>query len=235
MRKVLAAVFGILLIALPVRAQDERPVGVNFGLGWTFPVGKFNDSFDAGFHGEAGLTYNITPTWGIQAEYMYQFMDGPEKTISVVSNPIAGSVTNGLLESNHHMHAGTFNVVGKTNTPDRMFQAYGLAGLGIYHRTVQITSPSVGYTTYCDPYWYVCYPALTEIDRILGDRSSNDFGMNFGGGVTFGHEAKFFIETRYHYVWGPKIAPNVPATGTSTPVSESSNGQYWPLTFGVRW
>src|SRR5262245_28365774 len=115
MRKVLAAVFGILLIALPVRAQDERPVSVNFGLGWTFPVGKFNDAFDAGFHGEAGLTYNITPTWGIQAEYMYQFMDGPEKTISVVSNPIAGSITNGLLESNHHMHAGTFNVVGKTN------------------------------------------------------------------------------------------------------------------------
>ena len=90
------------------------------------------------------------------------------------------------------------------------------AALGLYHRLIQLTSPAIGYTTFCDPYWYVCYPAAVSVDNILGDRSSNDFGIDFGGGVTFGHEAKFYVETRYHYVWGPTITPpasNLPADG----------------------
>ena len=84
----------------------------------------------------------------------------------------------------------------------------------------------------------MCYPVAVSVDNILGDRSSNDFGINIGGGVTFGGEAKFYIETRFHYVWGPTInAPaNLPA-GTVNACSGgcSSNASYYPLTFGVRW
>src|SRR5215510_10344601 len=98
---------------------------------------------------------------------------------------------------------------------------------------VQITSPAVGFTTFCDPYWYVCYPVAVSVVNILGDRSSNDFGINFGGGLTFGHEAKFYVEARYHYVWGPEVAgatnlpANVSASGTT-----STNATYFPITFG---
>ena len=81
-----------------------------------------------------------------------------------------------------------------------MANGYFLGGLGIYHRQLQLTSPAVGYTTFCDPYWLVCYPAAVSVDNILGSRSSTDFGINFGGGVTFGHEAKFYVEMRYTYV-----------------------------------
>jgi opacity protein-like surface antigen len=235
----LAVAFGVFIAAAPARAQDYKPVDVNFGFGWAFPVSGFNDAFDAGWNGAAGATFNITPMIGIQAEYMYAHMGGPERTISVVSNPIAASATNGLLESNHQMHVGTFNLVTRTNSADRMIQGYGVGGLGIYHRKVEITSPSVGYTTYCDPYWYVCYPTLVSVDQVVGDRSSNDFGMNIGGGVTFGREAKFFVEARYHYVWGPKVETpggSVLPDGTLTTAKTfSSNGQYIPLTFGVRW
>ena len=121
-------------------------------------------------------------------------------------------------------------------------QAYALGGGGIYHRLVQITTPSVGYTTFCDPYWYVCYPTLVSVDTIIGDRSSNDFGINFGGGLTFGREAKFYIESRIHYVWGRKIEPatagNLPATtatGSTCSSGCTTNATYYPLTFGVRW
>ena len=93
----------------------------------------------------------------------------------------------------------------------------------------------MGYTTFCDPYWYVCYPALVSVDQIIGDRSSNDFGINIGGGITFGHAAKFYIESRYTYVWGPEIAPNVPAQGGSTTTqTRTTNAAYFPLTFGIR-
>jgi hypothetical protein len=115
-----------------------------------------------------------------------------------------------------------------------MVNGYFLAGLGVYHRSLQLTSPAVGFTTFCDPYWLVCYPTAVSVDNILGSRSSTDFGINFGGGVTFGREAKFYIEARYHYVWGPTIATasNLPV-GT-TPSTVSTNAQYFPLTFGVR-
>ncbi|HJZ71199.1 MAG TPA: hypothetical protein VKE51_05630, partial [Vicinamibacterales bacterium] len=102
-----------------------------------------------------------------------------------------------------------------------------------YHRKVQLTSPAVGYTTICDPYWYVCYPAAVSVDNILGDRSSTDFGINVGGGITFGHEVKFYVEARYHYVWGPAI--NV-AGGGAVPsgLPSNTNASYFPLVFGVR-
>ena len=107
---------------------------------------------------------------------------------------------------------------------------YGLAGLGYYHRIIELTSPAVGYATVCDPYWLVCFPAAVSVDQIFGSRSSNDFGINFGGGVEFGHEAKFFIEARYTAVFGGTVTPpaGVTVANTSTTVS------YFPLMFGVK-
>jgi hypothetical protein len=139
------------------------------------------------------------------------------------------------------MHLGDFNIVYRPGGPDHSVGGYLLGGGGIYHRIVQLTTPSVGYTSYCDPYWYVCYPALVSVDTIIGDRSSNDFGMDFGGGLTFGKEGKFYIETRYHYVWGKKITPTTVTTlptEATTPAQCtngcSTNASYFPLTFGFR-
>jgi hypothetical protein len=163
-------------------------------------------------------------------------MPGPEKTILV--SPTPGGVTSSqLIESNHNMHTLTFNVVYKA-PKSGMVGGYGLGGLGYYHRTVQLTSPAVGYGTFCDPYWYVCYPTLVPIDNILVDRSSNDFGINFGGGVTFGGEGpNFYVEVRYHYVWGPEVQAQGPVVsgGPCSVEACSTNAQYLPITFGVRW
>jgi opacity protein-like surface antigen len=244
MRKLLTAFFVTLVAVAPAAAQDDKPVGFNFGFGWTFPQTEFKESFDAGWNGTIGATYNINEHFGVLAEYIYTRMGGPERTIRVTETPIAAVATNGLIESNHQMHVGSFNLVYREQSDERPIGVYVLGGAGIYHRTVQLTSPSVGYTTYCDPYWYVCYPAAVSVDTIIGDRSSNDFGMDFGAGVTFGREAKFFIESRYHYVWGPTISPTASqlpsTTGDGTAATGcsggcSTNAAYFPLTFGVRW
>ena len=58
------------------------------------------------------------------------------------------------------MHTLTFNAVYTGHRSDSKVGGYGLGGLGYYHRAVQLTSPAIGYATFCDPYWYVCYPAL---------------------------------------------------------------------------
>ena len=64
-----------------------------------------------------------------------------------------------------------------------------LGGAGVYHRIVQIAwadEPAVGYTTFCDPYLYVCYRTPVAVNNIIGDHSSTDFGINVGGGFTYG-------------------------------------------------
>jgi opacity protein-like surface antigen len=222
MRKIVL-VFAVALLAMPARglAQD-KPVEVNFGGGVSFPVGNLADSFDTGWNGAIGVTFNVNPAVGVQAEYMYQRFGGPDRTFPNADPIITDTI---LIESNHQLHAGTFNLVVRS-TGGGGVGGYFLAGPGVYHRIIQLTTPSVGFVTVCDPYWLICYPAAVSTDAIVGDRSSTDFGFNFGGGLTFGHAAKFYVEARYHYVWGPKIT----AAGTEY----STNAQYFPITFGVR-
>jgi opacity protein-like surface antigen len=240
MRKLVTALFAILVAAGPAAAQDNKPVDFNIGFGATIPTSGFKDSFDTGWKGSFGATFNINEHVGVQAEYSYLRMNGPERTINVSVTPSGPLSSTQLIESNQQMHVGSFDLVFKSQAPDRAVGGYVLGGAGIYHRMIQLTSPAVGYTTFCDPYWYVCYPAAVSVDNILGDRSSNDFGVDFGGGVTFGHEAKFYVEMRYHYVWGPTInstASTLPAAAGVTNCSGgcSSNASYFPITFGVRW
>ena len=77
--------------------------------------------------------------------------------------------------------------------------------MGVYYRPIKVTTPGVGWVPgYCDPWWYVCYPGGMgrNSTNIIGERSSTDFGMAFGGGVNFG---TFYAELRYHYIWGPEV------------------------------
>ena len=225
------------LIALgtsaPAIAQD-KPFEINIGGGAIFPSGDFKNDFNAGGEFQIGGTIWVSPNFGIEADYNYARMNGPEKSIFVATTPGGITGSNQLIQSNHQMHAGVFDAVYRTHHTDQLVNTYFLGGLGIYHREIQLTSPAVGYTTICDPFWLVCYPAAVSVDNILGTRSSNDFGINFGAGVEFGHEAKFFVEARYTYVWGPTIAtPSQPIAGSST-TTPSTNIAYFPLMFGVR-
>jgi hypothetical protein len=212
-------------------AQD-RPVEKTGGRA-TFPLSGFKDSLNTGRNFEIGATFWVSPNIGILAEYDYTRMNGPEKTINVTPSPADVGGIPQFIQSNQQIRAGVFDVVGRSHNRDSVINGYVMGGLGIYHRGIQLTSPATGYTTICDPFWLVCYPVATPITQILGERTSNDFGINFGGGVTFGHEAKFYVEARYTYVWGPTITP--PASNLpTTPTTFSSNAQYLPLIFGVR-
>src|SRR5205814_9993323 len=130
-----------------------------------------------------GGTFNLNEHWGIEADYTYARMNGPSRTVSISSNPIAGAITNGVIDSNHQMHIGSFNAMWRSQSKDRPIGGYLLGGGGIYHRIIQLTSPAAGYTTLCAPYWYVHYPALVPVEQKLGARSPNDFGIGFGRGL----------------------------------------------------
>ena len=108
--------------------------------------------------------------------------------------------------------------------------------MGVYYRPIKVTTPGVGYVPgYCDPWWYVCYPGgFVPVENIVGDRSSTDFGMDFGGGLKFG---AFYAEARYHYIWGPEVEEqftNLPPVAASGVTDRKANGQFFQLTFGIR-
>jgi hypothetical protein len=203
---------------------------MNIGGGFTIPVSEVDERFDTGAGFTVGMIFEPPPVplLGLQIEYAYNNLAGRDKFIPLATTPIAGPTGEALIESHHTMHYVNFN--GMVKTPgDSMLKAYAVGGTGMYWRTVSLTTPDVGFTTYCDPYWYVCYPAAVEIDRVVGDRSSWDPGVNVGGGITLalGDQAVFYVETKWHYMWGPEVTDGAG-------VVHKANGQYFPVTFGFR-
>jgi len=231
MKKVLfGALIATLVTAVPARAQDDKLVHVNIGGGFTTPLSDIKDEFGTGGNFAIGVEINPKPTFGFQVEYGYNQLGGGDHTVNFCdTNPCVPPPKPTLIESHHNMQYIDFNGVARMGGASKV-KGYGIGGVGTYYRAVSLTTPGVGYATICDPWWYVCYPALVPVDQIIGDRSSWDMGINFGGGVTFqlGESAQFYVETRWHYIWGPEITN--PATGDKL----KANGQYLPVTFGFR-
>jgi len=226
-----------LVAAAPAAAQDEKPVQLNIGGGFTGVYGAASDRIGNGGNFTLGVIFNTSPTVSLQGEYGWNGMEKRRLSLPVSVNPLDTGIPTDFF-SDGNMQYGDFNVLFHPPAGSGKVQPYGLTGLGIYYRPVNITTPAVGYATVCDPYWYVCYPAAVPVDKVVGSRSSTDFGMNFGGGVNFrlGEHSSMYIEARYHYIWGPTVEPNqaTPLSAEATPKSFKANGQFLPITVGFR-
>lgn len=231
MKKLLFGAFVMILGAAPqALAQGDHLVHLNLGGGVAIPVSDISERFGTGGSFNIGLIIEppATPFFGFQVEYAFNKLAGNETSIPLMATPTAVVNGNALIDSHHDMHYLNFNGILKTSGRATV-SPYAIGGAGMYYRTVSLTTPDVGFTTWCDPYWYVCYPTAVEIDRVIGDRSGWDAGINLGAGVTFklGDEAMFYVETRWHYMWGPEFTDG---EGTL----RNANGQYFPVTFGFR-
>jgi hypothetical protein len=220
------------LVALPVTAlaQDKR-VHVSFGGGFTVPNSEVKDHLGNGYNFNFGVEVNVTPVIGIEGLYSFNGLGDKRISIPVSPTPNAATVPTDFFGS-MNMQYGTANLV--LRKPEGAVRPYGLVGMGVYYRPVKVTTPGVGYAPgYCDPWWYVCYPGgFVPVENIVGERSSTDFGMDFGGGLNFG---AIYAEIRYHYIWGPTVpetGPVQPLPGVSA--ERKANGQFLATTFGVR-
>jgi opacity protein-like surface antigen len=225
-----------LLAAVPAAAQDVKPIQLTIGGGYTSVLGPVRDHIANGGNFTIGVLFNTQSPVSIQAEYGWNgFMQKRLSLNTCATNPCATPQVPTDFFADGNMQYFDVNGLFHAKTSGKA-QPYGLVGLGYYHRPVNVTTPGVGYTTVCDPWWYVCYPALVPVDQVVGERSSNDFGMNFGGGVNFktGEHTSIFFEIRYHYIWGPTLGPSVnPLNGSQIPATKA-NGQFLPITAGFR-
>ena len=217
---------GALLVALTPAlgsAQDKK-IHVNIGGGPTFNAGDLGDHFGMGWGPAIGVTFDMTPMLGLQFEYAYRRFYIKDDA------PFFGATS---FDANHQTHQLDFNLVASFAPAGSAVRPYLIGGPGMYNRNVKITE-YVGTGIICDPYYYICgyYP----VDAVIGSRGGWDFGFNIGGGVGFGigETAEFYIETRYHSVFGPDIEATAPPIGQPTQTGGSTNGSYYPLTFGFR-
>jgi hypothetical protein len=224
----------LALVAAPAWAQvDEKSVNVNLGGGYTFTVnGDARDKIGDGYNFTAGITLNLLRKVGVQVEYSFNGLGQREVQIPVSVLPIvSGTNQNFFADANFHYidFSGALKPMAGSGAKAN---PYFIAGFGWYHRSVKVPTPAVGYVPgFCDPWWYVCYPGgFVPVEKIIGSRGSDDWGINFGAGVDFkwGENAAVYVEARYHYMWGPEV---VDSTGKSY---GNANGQFLPITVGIR-
>ena len=231
MRKSSVILLGSALLALSAAtaSAQDKTVHINFGGGPTIPSGDIGKRFSTGWGPAIGVTFDVNPKVGFQFEYAYRWMGLSD---SAQVNPLLNATS---LDANHQTHQLDFNLVFNLTRPEAPARVFVVAGPGAYYRKVEITKYE-GTGVVCDPYFYVCgaYP----VTSVLGSRGGWDPGFNIGGGVGFkiAESAEFFVESRFHYVAGPKIEPTVnPLTGTTVnSTGGSTTGYYIPITFGFR-
>ena len=238
MRHRIAFVF-VLAAALstltPLGAQAQSRAHFTLGGGYTAPNSDVADRLGGGYNFNIGVDVDVNPVFGIEG--LYSFNGLGEKRIAVPVSPCVGcaGVPTDFFGS-MNMQYGTVSAI--IQKPQGQVRPYGLVGMGIYYRPIEVSTPGVGWVPgYCDPWWYVCYPGgFVPVENVIGSRSSTDFGMDFGGGVRFG---PIYAELRYHYIWGPEVqalTTTLPAVQAATAdlVGKKANGQFLATTFGIR-
>ena len=215
-------------------AAQDKPAFFILGGGYTAPNSEVRDHLGDGYNFVIGGQYNVTPVIGIEGLYSFNGLGSKRLSLPVSVNPVEGSGVPTDFFADMNMQYGTASLV--VQKPQGPVQPYGVAGMGVYYRPIKVTTPGVGYVPgYCDPWWYVCYPGgFVPVENIIGERSSTDFGMDFGGGVKFG---AFFADARFHYIWGPEVEEQVATLPSTTAIDSGdrkANGQFLTLTFGIR-
>ena len=210
-------------LALPAaaQAQDRNVVGL-IGMGPTVVFDTAGDYVGTGFNFDFGVLYKPSEVFGFSVDTL------------VTKHDINQDVTERLNVGDGDAWWWHLSGNALVSTPmSRPVSVYGIGGLGVYYRKANLTNPGVGFVSVCDPWLGICYPIAVEADQIVGERSSTDFGINVGGGLNFrvGSSASLFFEFRYHYVWGPKVDPQVQPLATG---SYNADSQFMPFTIGVR-
>ena len=199
----------------PTYENKWSKLAIEAGGGFNAPVSDATTYSTYGYNLTLGAGWNVNKVLGAMLEY--QFIDDkiPGATLAAVGAP--GGYT--------HVWSFTIDPVVNLPTTGRL-GAYFTGGGGFYRKVVTFTTPVP--VLYCDYFGY-CFIGTQNVT--IGHFSSNQGGMNIGGGLTwkaFGPDSKgkLFAEARYLWVDSPSASATQQGTGTFTTI---------PVTFGIRW
>lgn len=207
--------FVLLFLCAYGFSQEETPkFNFNIGGGFGLPQGQASNIVNSGGTFQVGGGKNFGPMLGANLEYMFQDLP-PKSTIVALTGAPNGSV---------HEHSVTLNFLVHSPEAHR-FGGYVIFGGGWYHRTWELTTPSLSLGQVCLPsyaWWgIVCTNGLVSSTTQIASGSSNGGGWNAGAGITYrlgASHIKFYTEARYHVAYQKLVDTRV-----------------LPVTFGIRW
>ena len=190
-------------------------LAIEAGAGFNVPTGNTSTWQSVGYTINLGAGWMFNDRIGVMAEYGFNGTNIPQDTLSNIGEP------------NGHVHVWslTLDPIIYLKTSGRI-GSYVTGGGGFYRKVTTFTQP-VYVGDYCD-YFYGCYPVYDQ--QTISHFSSNQGGLNFGGGVTFkpNSDGKVKIYAEARYVWADSPVSSASSIGTGTV------GMI-PITFGFRW
>jgi hypothetical protein len=213
MKRFLLLPLWALILFASASAQDH-PYTFNIGGGPGFPVGEISNFSNSGGHFVIGGGANLTGRFGFNGEFMWHDLPPKSSIVALTGAPSGGaglySLTGNLLVRSSRVNTLSF---------------YGIGGIGWYHRTWELTAPTLVIGSSCQSsyvWWGVeCGNGLVTSNTTLRSGSTDGFGYNAGAGITFRIREsyfKVFTEVRYHHAFMHGIDTTV-----------------LPLTFGIRY
>jgi hypothetical protein len=198
--------------------RRPRPLGYNkwtydVGVGGNLPNGTTKTFVrGGGFVGQAGITRNANRILGVRLDFLWAQLPLRDSALELAQATSASS------------HVYTLNLDPIVNVPvTRNWGGYVLVGPSYFHRTGELSSSTAVPGGPCNAFWTWwgrCSANSIALNGSFIRESQNEFGANFGGGVTrrINGKYEFFAEFRYEH-------------GSHT----RSTTDYRPITIGVRW
>ncbi|HXW91498.1 MAG TPA: hypothetical protein VEK33_13200 [Terriglobales bacterium] len=158
---------------------------------------------------------NLMRFLGLDAEFMWQDLPIKKNLISALDVPKASARA--------RLYAVTFNAIVPIPTHGKV-GFYAIGGGGWYHRSGELTVSTYIPGTVCTPFDLFlinCENGLVPSKTRLASTSSDAWGSNIGGGITYRFGAsplKLFAGVRYHHVPTKQLDTNL-----------------LPLTIGLSW
>lgn len=195
------------------RVHDYKNWSYNVGVGANLDSGPTKTFVrGGGVAGSVGVARNANKYLGLRADFMAANLPLRSSTLELAQASGATSYLLGVTLD----PVVNFSVTSK-------YGGYVLFGPGFFHRTGSLDSDTTVPGSPCNPFWTWwgrCVNSSLPLSGKFVNASQNEFGYNFGGGVTRKMPSGVEIYAEFRFMHGSH-------NGITTDVR--------PITIGVRW
>ncbi len=195
-----------------VKVKDYKNWTFNVGGGGSLTNGTTTKFARSGAVAAAGVARNYSKYFGLRVDFQWDNLPLRNSALALAQAPGATS----------QVYSFTFDPI--INIPvSKIWGGYFVFGPSYYHRSGKLDSSSVVPGSPCNQFWNwwgTCFNGSVPINRQFLAASENEFGLNFGGGITRRITNRFELYGEFRYLHGS-------GNGRTTDLR--------PITVGLRW
>jgi len=195
-------------------AQNLKHFNFNVGGGFGGAFGDVGKLTGTSYNGVAGGGWNLSPSIGVKAEYMYYNLGFKDSV----------KLNQGVPDASGRLQSVTLNLFYQIPLQGK-WGVYAIGGGGFYQRYVEARSQFLPQGAVCQPAWQLwgitCTTSgVVDPAQTLSSHSVSGGGYNAGGGLTYrvSKRTRLYFEGRYHHAYTSDVHTSV-----------------FPVTVGLRW